>query len=299
MVVEPAGSDTMYFFDLIKTKLKSNPKMIEAFVDYNQFATFARVSICEAFQRICFEKKNKDEIKQFKNIHEGERCFIVGLGPSLTKDDLNLISNEKSFAVNRGYELVEKTNWKPDYYLVLDDSNLRTDNLISVANGDYVWKAIFTQNYRKLPECKQHIYKLCVDNAPIFRLDTTWHKNNPDKFPSVRLSKDISQRVCGGKTVVMSCINIAIYMGFKEIYLIGVDCDYDQQFAHTEMINEDASDEAIAIAIKSAVKCREQFSELLNQLPNDIKVYNATRGGALEAFERIDVEKVININEKI
>ena len=35
-------------------------------------------------------KINKEELKKFKNIHEGERCFLICNGPSLKKTDLNL-----------------------------------------------------------------------------------------------------------------------------------------------------------------------------------------------------------------
>ena len=52
-------------------------------------------------------KKNK-EIRalvgsnaEFKDIHKGQRCFIVGNGPSLNDEDLSLLENEYVFTVNK------------------------------------------------------------------------------------------------------------------------------------------------------------------------------------------------------
>ena len=39
-------------------------------------------------------------------------------------------------------------------------------------------------------------------------------------------SEDVARVVYGGATVTYACIQIAVYMGFKEIYLLGVDCNY-------------------------------------------------------------------------
>ena len=49
-----------------------------------------------------------NEIKVFKNKHDGQRCFIIGNGPSLTAEDLNLLKNEVTFAANRIYNFVKK-----------------------------------------------------------------------------------------------------------------------------------------------------------------------------------------------
>ena len=37
---------------------------------------------------------------RFKNIHSGERCFILGNGPSLKNVDLSLLADEFVFTVN-------------------------------------------------------------------------------------------------------------------------------------------------------------------------------------------------------
>ena len=37
------------------------------------------------------------------NVHRGQRCFIVGNGPSLNQTDLSLLRGEYTFTTNRAY----------------------------------------------------------------------------------------------------------------------------------------------------------------------------------------------------
>ena len=61
-----------------------------------------------------------NEIKSYKNIHKGQRCFIIGTGPSLTADDLNKLKNEVTFGSNRIFEIFSQTDWRPTYYMNQD-----------------------------------------------------------------------------------------------------------------------------------------------------------------------------------
>ena len=57
-----------------------------------------------------------------KNKYKGRRCFIVGLGPSLTTADLDLLAKngEYTFSMNRCYQLFDRTEWRPDCYFISD-----------------------------------------------------------------------------------------------------------------------------------------------------------------------------------
>ena len=43
-----------------------------------------------------------------KDTHRGQRCFIIGNGPSLKNTDLALLENEVTFGLNRIYLLFSK-----------------------------------------------------------------------------------------------------------------------------------------------------------------------------------------------
>ena len=57
-----------------------------------------------------------------KDKYKGRRCFIVGLGPSLTTADLDLLARnrEYTFSMNRCYQLFDRTEWRPDCYFISD-----------------------------------------------------------------------------------------------------------------------------------------------------------------------------------
>lgn len=64
--------------------------------------------------------KRYKNIRKFKNIHAGERCFIVATGPSLTYEDLDKIKNEITFGVNSICLSYDKTDFRPTYFGVVD-----------------------------------------------------------------------------------------------------------------------------------------------------------------------------------
>jgi len=67
-----------------------------------------------------YKSKNYKKIKSLKECHKGERCFIIGSGPSISKMDLTLLKNEITFAHNAFYLIAEKVGFLPTYYVVED-----------------------------------------------------------------------------------------------------------------------------------------------------------------------------------
>ena len=59
-------------------------------------------------------------LQTLKGIHEGKRCFVIGNGPSLCPEDLDLLCGEYTFAANRIYNIFDRTSWRPTYYLTVD-----------------------------------------------------------------------------------------------------------------------------------------------------------------------------------
>lgn len=89
-------------------------------------------------------------------------------------------------------------------------------------------------------------------------------------------------------TVSYACIQLAVYMGFKEIYLYGIDFSgkskkYEHFFKHeTDTENLPCADQFYVNYI-SAKKYAEKHG---------IKIYNASRGGDLELFDRVCLEEI-------
>lgn len=53
--------------------------------------------------------------------HRGERCFILGNGPSLKRTDLSKLRNETTFGLNRIYLAFPEMGFETSYYLCVND----------------------------------------------------------------------------------------------------------------------------------------------------------------------------------
>ena len=69
-------------------------------------------------EEILQESSNK--IIQFKDKHKGQRCVIIGNGPSLNKMDLSFLKQEICFGMNKIYLGFEKWNFIPKYYVAVN-----------------------------------------------------------------------------------------------------------------------------------------------------------------------------------
>ena len=117
-------------------------------------------------------------------------------------------------------------------------------------------------------------------------------------FPQpIKFSTQIPHVVYSGQTVTYSMMQFAAYMGFKEIYLIGVDCNYSagnsvitaDSYFNPKLFNGSRSYAAPEIDTNLlAYACARNVCDKLG-----IKVYNATRGGKLELFERANLDAVL------
>lgn len=223
-------------------------------------------------------------IKTIQNIHDGQRCFIVGNGPSLTISDLEKLKGETSFGTHRIYEIYKWTSWRPTYYCA-------QDHALIVNSFHEINNKILSQKYIALVETLR--YPQILD-AMYFNLKKEEYS---DGFPG--FSDDISNKIVSGSTVTYMCLQIAVYMGFKEIILLGIDHNYSRmidqngnlvnQKSITDHFSDNDKSENIPRLDKStlAYLAAKQYAD-----SHRIKIYNATRGGKLEVFERVDFDSL-------
>lgn len=225
----------------------------------------------------------KDEIKEFYHIHEGQSCFIVGNGPSLNKEDLNMIydSHMISFGCNLIYRGFDETRWRPDYYVITDVSG------ITMVSKDVSY---ITNNCRYLFSRSNGRLRSYHDYIPNVRL---FKYNYSDSQKNFEFSLDCSEQIYIGYTVTYAMLQLAVYMGFRTIYLIGIDHQYAKEIVngqevinnvknHSNLCVNHIDDDCylidkVTLAYCSARKCADEHG---------VKIYNATRGGKLEVFER-------------
>ncbi len=94
-----------------------------------------------------------------------------------------------------------------------------------------------------------------------------------------------------------AAIEAAIYMGCKEIYLLGVDCNYSLKNLH--FMKTEYDDEKWSPNKNVDVAEIQQMSNIIGYEfikkeaeKRSVKIYNATRGGSLEVFERVNSDDI-------
>ncbi len=236
----------------------------------------------------------KNELIKLKDAYKGNRCFIIGNGPSLTAADLDHLKNEYTFASNRIFKIYGETEWRPTFYACQDGTVLESiqEELPStIRQSELAFIAI--SQYKK---CKNITKEM--PNILWIPLRYVPPKKNIYKF-----SENIEKEVIEGLTVTYSCMQLAVYMGFTKIYLLGVDHNYAVEFdADGNIVNENketknyfggdenqnvATTPPQVIEMSRAFISANKFSKL-----NGFTIYNATRGGKLEVFERVAFDEI-------
>ena len=126
-----------------------------------------------------------------------------------------------------------------------------------------------------------------------------------DFYPdNADFSTHINRYIGQGFTVTYAAIQMAYYMGFSKVYLLGIDHNYSvslnekgvpvmQENVKDYFEGSTASNEGINLPRVVESSMAYMTARKFADKHNDFSVYNATRGGKLEAFERADFDKII------
>ena len=201
---------------------------------------------------------NEKHISQFANIHRGKRIFILASGSSLNKLDLSPLSRRITMGLNRSVLIYPETH----YHCVMDQR-------LFELYGDLLKKTriLFTLAGRPW-------------GVPI------------DLLGAEGFSNDLTQGIYSGYTVSYFALQLAIYMGFKEIFYLGLDLNHMEGKTHF-FGNDFHSKNHEQTEFPKMIKMFNKASlELKNQ---DIQVYNCSMESSLEAFPKMPYEEAIQL----
>lgn len=238
-------------------------------------------------------------LKAYRNKYAGQRCFLIGNGPSLQASDLELLKNEITFGCNYIHKIYFQTDWRPTFHCLSDSSTVRMGGWDIVSNlaEDKTTMIIRDFTFDKMPIKPKNVLV-----APSVSMDDYY------------VSKDfLAFHYISHATVMSMMVEAAMYMGFSEIYLLGVDATTSSDKGGNFTANYFTPEQRKKLdAIKKKVikdydvnKRRAEIADrqqivyqLLRQSAEErgIHIYNATRGGALEVFERVNLDDVVNIS---
>lgn len=233
---------------------------------------------------------DSDKLRRLKGSKNGKRCFIIGNGPSLRISDLEKLKDEDTFAVNRIYKIFDQTDWRPTYYCSQDHRVIEDieDDFREIAKA---CQLMFIRN------CAQDESIKGIDDLLRFYLDVAPTGNRLPKF-----SESIDKRIYEGCTVAYASIQIAVYMGYSEIYLIGIDHNYNINLNSKGVIEQNKGVTNYMKGLEAKLAYAPQIEKSTNAFKKaryvcekkGIIIKNATRGGKLEVFERVDLDTLFS-----
>ncbi len=231
-------------------------------------------------------------MRKIRNSHLNESCFIIGNGPSLTKEDLATLHNKNidTFAVNRIFKIFPETDWRPTYY-VSTDAVLIRDTLKEVDEIPARIKFIPLQN--------KYYLGITVKDAKYFFRNDIRENDQPEGF-----SLDCSDQVNMRGTVTIACMQLAMHLGYKYIYLLGIDHNFDKVITENGEVIIDPSVKNYFIEGYDSDVSKEVQHDLGTTTKSymdvkrfvdktDVKIYNASRQTKLTVFDRITFEDAL------
>lgn len=247
-------------------------------------------SIAESERRILEAVRTSAYWASLSGKYRGRAGFVIGNGPSLTTDDLTKICGQVSIASNKIYLAFDETPWRPNIYTIADP---------------LVWEKVKDHVLELLPTVHIPDYLECDLSSRII----PWHflgNNEIETGQPSRFSDNLSLGLYGGNTVTFDNIQIAVYLGLNPIYLIGCDHYYageNDEFSPGEKTHATSQNhfhpdyrkpgEIVNAASIPNMNMAYETASLYCKL-NEVEIYNATRGGHLEIFERRDLDLVLD-----
>jgi len=239
--------------------------------------------------RYCIKSLSKHLLKlnlDYKDLHKGEECYVFGNGDSLKYYNLELFNNKLSFGCNLLRAHKEFTKLNLTYYVSIHPL------LYSP-----IWRGMKSGlNFEINPyydlvtkfNNTGYIHFVHVSNYCFIR-DTTKFRfvHNLDKFPLGlnKLDFTYSCSFVGGAMETM--IGLAIYMGFKKVYLVG--CDY---FFFPSLSGHFWNEVGPIISVNSLFS-----NELFNIMNDKIDTVVITRKGLTSRLRDVQYETLFHEEE--
>jgi len=231
--------------------------------------------------------ESQKRVAKYKDLHQGRRCFVMGNGPSLKRTDLSKLRNEFTIGVNR-------------IYLAFPEMGFTTTYLVSV-NTLVLEQCV--DDFKNLPvprfftwRARSWFSRYMAHDPNLMFLDT-------DYTGEAKFSGDATGRLYEGFTVTFVALQLAFFMGFDEVILIGVDHNFTTQGPANTTVVSGGDDPNHFTANYFGKGFRWQLPDLEGSerayvLANEAyakagrQVLDATVGGKLTVFPKVSYEEL-------
>ena len=236
-------------------------------------------------------KNNRD----LKNSYVNQKCYLLGNAPSLNNHDLLLLENENVFCVNTFFVHKCFQKIKPNFYVFADP------DLYNLVDSNKDWWSKLIENASGKGICfflpiqlKNTYVHHNLINEKIYFIDFSkrFNEKSVENF-------DLTHSINGVQNVLILTIQIAMYLGFNEIYLLGADHDWLSHFGNeqrhfydtkvTKVENVGSDNYPYHWWLDAVNKMFNQYKLINNHIDKkkNIKIFNASESGVLDIFPLI------------
>jgi len=264
-----------------------------------------RREIYKQFGPVLPPAEERSRLEGLRNKYYGQSIFIIGNGPSLNKIDFDALKDYYCFAANKIYLMFDRVDWRPDFYTSVD--------------------------WRVTPDCYEEINKLSGMTFFFARRfhgmlregeDVFWFESfSPGRLLSDKFEPDVTKGLRGAGTTLMAALQLAFFLGFRRMFLIGVDASFvvpdsvlqsgGDRFGTGVQINlESTEDDPNHFDPRYFGKGAKWHDPNLDELKKGFRnahraihvlggeLYNSTIGGELESVPRLPFEEALEYAKK-
>lgn len=150
--------------------------------------------------------QNRFRLGKFFNIHRGLTCFIIGNGPSLNNMNLRLLRDQYTFGLNRIYLLFPKLGFSTSYFVSVN-------------------KLVLEQYAKEIQLLQMPKFISWYGREYLAYSSDIYYVRDPYDG-TFSFSKDPRSKIWEGSTVTYVALQLAYYMGFQKVILIGIDHNF-------------------------------------------------------------------------
>lgn len=249
--------------------------------------------------------------ERFRGQYKGNRCFVLGNGPSLKQQDLSLLKDEYVFTVNEIMRDDRFEQLQTNFHLFADEIYYKMDLKDEKCNS-------ILQLIRKLGEgpVKPYVFfpiqgEGSFKELELENIEKCYFFSGCNMYEKYKKDIDYAKSVPGVYTVVQYAIMLAFYMGFSEVYLLGCDMTGYQEFesiklkkynedTHCYKLKKEEIDKKLEVRELSCEAFFKGYTQMLidyrrlNEFANrkGIRLINLTPGGMLDCIPRGKYEEL-------
>ena len=239
-------------------------------------------------------KRQNLELRKFRNIHKGKDCIILGAGPSLNELPHEFLKKFIVIGTNLSFKY-----YLPDYWVVIDAQYTwmnegrelcKQNNIPAFIN--WLWAPEFPKLIHP-NEVSLHPYKISTDQSPKNKQLKT-NLLNTFNNPLTIEKKGITSV---NSVVPEGAIPLAAYMGFKRIFLSGVDF-YTPKNGPLHFMDDTKEDEAKIEKLRKSIQKADNSEkdlfdykrwpiELVGESKLKNKVFNLSEKSTVQKIKKV------------